>query len=315
MKPKFIVIATVLLFATQACLLSSPSLPDQASLATSVAATVQALTANTAAPGPETAIPPTNIPPAATPIPATPIPATPVPATAPTGNPVSFQNISLIIPSGLANNAAGQIVPEMNAANSAPWSIAPEHTLLTLTGYPITRTGFEPEIHVYPADQYAGANPAGANSLSRLRTILSNPGLPLTNDNVPGVPYFNAAQLYAAQASLLQFQNGQGLRMISESAQYFAPITSDLSYYHFEGLTLDGKYFIVAIFPIIVPLQATLENPSADGIPFPTDPGDATSSKNYFLAITDRLNSASPESFQPPLTQLDALIQSIQIKP
>ena len=34
-----------------------------------------------------------------------------------------------------------------------------------------------------------------------------------------------------------------------------------------------------------------------------------------FTAVADRLNAEAPESFQPPLSQLDALIQSIQISP
>ena len=71
----------------------------------------------------------------------------------------------------------------------------------------------------------------------------------------------------------------------------------------------------MALFPISVPLQATQDNPSANGIPFPTDMADEAAAKTYYQAIIDRLNSASPDSFQPSLTQLDALIQSINIAP
>ncbi len=310
MKLRILILITGILFVTLACGLSSPAAPDQNGIATMVAATIQALTANTAAPVLEPAKTPdpiaeTAVPPAAT--------VAPVPVQS--GIPVSFQNVSFVIPIGLANTANYEIVPEMNETNSDPWSIAPEHGMITLTGYPITREGFGPLIHIYPADQYFSVSPGGANSLSKLRTILSNPGAPMTQDNLPGIPFFNAARLYAAQIGLLKFQNGEGVRMISESAQYPAPIVHDMSYYHFEGLTYDGKYFIVALFPIIVPLQATEAKPSADGITFPADMGDATGSKNYYQAITDLLNSANPDAFQPSLTQIDALIQSIQIAP
>ena len=305
MKPGILALVTSLLLATLACGLISPSAPDQTGIATSVAATLQALAAaNTPAPSVEFLASPTSLP-------AT---APSIPPTAQSGSPVSFQNVSFVIPAGLADNANSETVPEMNETNSDPWSIAPEHTLIKLTGYPITREGFGPLIHIYPADQYFSVNPGAENSLSRLRAILASPTAPLTNDKLSRIPFFNAAQLYAAQASRLTFKSGEGLRMISESAQYPAPITSDLSYYHFEGLTFDGKYFIVAIFPVIVPLQATQENPGADGITFPADMGDNTGFETYYLAITERLNSASPESFQPSLTNLDALIQSIQMK-
>ena len=310
MKPRILIFIIGILFMTLACSLLTPAAPDQTGVATIVAATIQALSANTAAPaaGPvntpapivETAVPPAD---------------TAVPAPVQSGIPFSFQNVSMVIPFGLSESAKGEIVPEANETNSDPWSLAPEHVMITLNGYPLTREGFGPLIHVYPAEQYFNANPGGANSLTQLRNILSNPGTPLTQAKLPGIPFFNAAKLYSAQVSLLKFQSGEGVRMISESAQYPAPIVRELNYYHFEGLTSDGKYFIVGLFPVTAPLQATNDNPSADGIAFPADMGDEAGSQKYYQAVTDLLNSASPDSFQPSLNQIDALIQSIQITP
>ena len=104
--------------------------------------------------------------------------------------------------------------------------------------------------------------------------------------------------------------------MISNYAQFPAPVTVDSSYYHYEGITSDGNYLIAAVFPVTLPLQSTLDNPSADGILFP-DYGTATSSEfeAYYQAMTDKLAASANESFQPNLDLLDALIQSIRINP
>jgi hypothetical protein len=301
MKIRIFAFVMSILFVTLACGLSNTISLDQNSVATVVAATLQSMANEVNAVVTE----PSILPPA----------ATDAPAIETNGIAFSFQNVSIVIPPGLANAASGEMLPEMNETNSGPWDIAPEHILITLTGYPLVREGYGPLIHIYPADQYFLVNQGGENSLTRLRAVLASPAAPLNNDILPTVPFYNAAQLYAAQAGLLKFQNGEGVRMISESAQYPAPIIRDLSYYHFEGLTYDGKFYIVALFPVIVPLEATEDNPSADGIPYPVDREDESAFTNYYQAITDRLNTGSPESFQPSLTDLDTLIQSIQIMP
>ena len=82
---------------------------------------------------------------------------------------------------------------------------------------------------------------------------------------------------------------------------------------HYEGLTADGKYMVAVLLPVSLPLQSTADNPSADGIIFPSNPTDSAAMISYYQSITDKLNAANPDSFQPSLTQLDALIQSITV--
>jgi len=116
-----------------------------------------------------------------------------------------------------------------------------------------------------------------------------------------------------AQAKLLDFNGGKGVRMISHYGQFPGHVTMDGSYYHYEGLTSDGKYMIAVMLPIILPLQSTANNPDADGVPYPSNISDTAGLAAYYQGITDKLNSFNPDSFQPSLTQFDALIQSITI--
>ncbi|HNM38113.1 MAG TPA: hypothetical protein PKI33_13675, partial [Anaerolineales bacterium] len=73
-------------------------------------------------------------------------------------------------------------------------------------------------------------------------------------------------------------------------------------------------YMVAIMVPVTLPIQATAENPSADGVVYPSDISDTIALDAYFQGVTDLLNAATPDSFQPNLNVLDALIQSIQIK-
>jgi len=278
--------AFVILFAILACN-ASKAAPQtiQPSVGTVVAATMQALTAN-------------------------------APATKPDGIQVSFRNVSFMIPKGLADGSTSELVPAADEANSSPWSVAPEYVSFKLTGYAVQGSYFGAIVHVYPAEEYAKVNSWAESSTTRLKAVLANPTGPLTNDNLPTVPFNGAAaQQYAAQAKIITFKDGTGVRMVSQYAQFPGPITKDNSFYHYEGLTKDGKYLLAILFPVSLPLQATSDNPSADGIPFPSNPTDPKASADYYQAITDKLNAANPETFQPSLTLLDVLVQSITINP
>jgi hypothetical protein len=104
--------------------------------------------------------------------------------------------------------------------------------------------------------------------------------------------------------------------MINHYSQSYSPITQNSQIYHYQGLTSDGKYYMIAVFPIQSPLQSTSANPSADGITFPDmGAGDENAFKTYYQAMTDKLNAADPGSFQPSIGQLDALVQSILVSP
>ena len=289
-----------ILLVTLACGIAAPiPAPTQPGVETVVAQTMQALTAAA---------------PVATQKP-------PVEATAssqPSGIPVSFQNVSFVIPNGLANGANPETVAAVGENDGGPWSVAPAHLKFTLTGYPLQGKFFEPYMLVYPAQDFEAVSDGAGQSLGMLRAILASPSAPLSKDKLPSVPGFNAAMVFASNTSVLPFQNGSGVRMLTEYAQYFASVNNQDLFYQFQGLTSDGKYYIIAILPVNAPFLAADEDPAApvpsDGIAFPdyNTAGEAEFTA-YYQAMTDKLNATSPEAFTPTLSQLDALIASISI--
>ncbi|MCC6299988.1 MAG: hypothetical protein IT314_11870 [Anaerolineales bacterium] len=234
-----------------------------------------------------------------------------------TGATVSFNNVSFIIPNGLASGATPTLEPAVGG-DASPWEMAPEHIVFTLTGYsgPSRSEADTATIHVYPAQPFAEVSPGASISIPQLQALLASPSAPITAESAPGVPFYNAGQIIAAKGSILNFQNGAGVRVVSHFTQFPGPITQTGQVYHFQGLTSDGKYYVIALFPILSPLQSTSENPSADGVNFPdyasAAPGEMDA---YYQALTEKLNAADPASFSPSLDQLDALIESITIAP
>ena len=276
---------------TSACTLSAgivatPTPVDQ--VGTIVAATMQALTA----------VPPQS---ASTPI-----------SNQTGGTPVSYENISFVIPSGIASGANPEKMTSVDTNSGAPWEIAPTHLRFTFTGYQLQGKFFEPQIFVYPAQEYAQVNSTASEQIERLKKALS--GSPLLKETLPNVPFFNAGHIITADIQLINFQSGGGVRELTQYDQYPAPINNHEMFYHFEGLTSDGKYYVIAILPITAPVLAEDEKPEssvpAGGVPIPTSVGP---NDVYYFSVSEKLNSLAPDSFTPSMTMLDALIQSILV--
>jgi len=269
--------------------------PDTQNVATIVAGTIAAITV---------------APPAATPLPPTVL----LPAQA-SGIPISFQNVSLVIPTGLANGAAGEQVAEVNANNGAPWEVAPAHVKLTFKGYPLQGTMWEASLHFYPAQQFSAMDDGAAQISTSLKSVIGNPSsLP---GHLPFLPLINAQQDFYAQAKVLQFKNGTGIRYITQFDQAPLPVNNQEMFYTFQGLTSDGNTYLSLTLPISSPVLPANNNPNS---PVPTggiafDQNDLSKFPQYLSAVTGVLNSASPGSFSPSLSTMDELVNSIGVTP
>jgi hypothetical protein len=294
-KLMLVFLASVLTLA--ACIPEQPATPVGPSVEEIVAATIQALTA-------------------AAPLPATISATAPSPSLPAGGNPVSYGNVSFILPADVASNALAGTIPAVTGDDPG-WGLAPEHIKFELDGYAQYETFHEPHILVYPAQEYAALNDGASRSIAKLQALLNGSAAP-TAENLPALASFNAGQLFAAQVKIIQFANGSGVRFLTEYGQYFATANNNDLFYQFQGLTSDGKYYILAILPTSHPLLAFDEKPEttvpAGGIPFPGWDNE-NALDVYYTDVVNLLNSAAPESFSPSLSSLDALVQSINIAP
>lgn len=234
-----------------------------------------------------------------------------------TGSMVTLNNVTITIPHGLAKDALTEMISEVTDPNAAPWEMKPAHLEFTLTSYQLQDKFQKPKLYIYPAQEFA-ADSGAAESIRRLQSILLN-AAPLAAENLPFVPFFNAGQVFAAQMQIVQFQNGSGVRFLTEYAQSFATINNHELFYHFQGLSDDGKYYIIAILPVTAPILAADEKPDSlvptEGVPFPGYDDPNADFVGYYNAVTEKLNALTEDDFQPSLSVLDALIRSMSVTP
>lgn len=112
------------------------------------------------------------------------------------------------------------------------------------------------------------------------------------------------------QVEYLTFEGGSGVRFVSQYGQAAWPINNSDLFYAYQGLTDDGMYLISAILPVSHPSLP------ADGDTFIGDEYDAfiNAYEAYLLNVESQLAIESPLSFSPQLTDLDAMMESMQIE-
>ena len=256
-----------------------------------------------------------------------PTPAHPTAVAAPAVNPTasafsgaaaSFDRLSLVVPSGIAAGGSGMIVPQATGETVAPWEVAPEHLQFQLDGYVLEGKFHQAQIYVYPAQAYAALQERGsaAQSIEQLRAILAQSGM-VNVKELPCVPFFNVPQALAAQVQVIPFQNGRGVRMVTEYAMGHAIINNHELVYHFEGLTGDEQYYVIAILPVTAPGLPADGQPGSPvppgGVPVPDFNDMNATWMGYYGEARQMLQGLEPGAYQPGLDQLDALIGSLAI--
>lgn len=231
----------------------------------------------------------------------------------------TFHPVRIVVPPHLASGVRGLLIARAEGENVVPWEVDPGHVELHLDGYLLQDKFHEPAIYVFPAQAYGELYPAAFESIHRLDNILYVPGGPTLNDQLPFAPFFNAAQIFASNVEVMSFQGGQGVRFVTEYAQYAASANNHDLLYEFQGLTRDGTYYIVAILPINAPMLAETGDAASvlplGGIAYPYFAGPEADMETYYSAVVDLLNTTAPEEFTPTVHQLDALIESMRITP
>lgn len=285
MTHKFI-LAFILITLLSACT-SAPVTSEADELATIVAGTLQAIATEQPAPT-----------------------ATPVSSIS-----ISLDGLSISLPIELASGLEVQPEPAALPAEDMPWwGTYPAYTEYPLQGYIHSETFHNPKIYVYPLDEYAAMNESVAVKIQSLKDILGNPSQPLP-ERLPFLPTWNAGEAFHSNVEFVSFQNGSGIRYITQYGQAPLPVNNYEVFYTFQGITSDGKYYVAAVLPINAPFLAGYPSPEyptpPDGIPFDWDNWENTEA--HTIAVTEKLNATDSAVFTPSLTTLDAFVQSILI--
>lgn len=243
----------------------------------------------------------------------------PLPTLTSEGNARNLGGVYMVIPPCLAADANGVIIPESNPGDDGPVFMAnPEYRKITLTGYPLAGTFWEPLVQVYPVQRFVELAPNLSDTVAEMQSILADQPTSFAH-SIPLLPIANAAQVFRAQISYINFQNGKGIGFLTEYAQYYAPVNNHDLFYTFQGLTSDNKYWVSVILPVNAAyLQPTYNDFTvpADGIPVPQDinsPSFSTDMEAYYVAMVQKLNSTSPDAFLPTLNCMASFIQTLNV--
>ncbi|MBN1146062.1 MAG: zinc ribbon domain-containing protein [Anaerolineales bacterium] len=222
---------------------------------------------------------------------------------------VDYANVHFQYHPELASEIVPETVPAYSDPNGPPWELAPEHLVFNFLGYPLPPEALqEPRVYVYPANEYTAANPPAGQVIADLRAFLDRQPAELAADeSIPALPILNAAQVMQSNIAYLEFQNGRGVRFLTQYAQDVYPINNRSLFYTFQGLTHDGRYVIAAILPVNHPILN-----GADSIV--VDDAFVNDFANYVQTTERDLSAQPPESFSPNLTWLDETMQTFRLE-
>ncbi len=236
----------------------------------------------------------------------------------PTSESLSFfaDEIQLVLPASLAVGVEALFVPAVAPGGSSPpWEVMPAHLQYALEGYPLQDTLHSPVVFVYPLAAIGRYNPGAANQENQLRGLLDGAA---ASSPLPFLPVFNAAQVFHSNLVFLNFQNGSGIRYLTQFGQDAGQLNNHSLFYTYQGLTADGAYYVAVILPIhsaILPARSADTAIPPGGEPFPdySSTNFPAAYERYLEAIKIRLENQPAASFNPSLETLDALVMSLRV--
>lgn len=222
---------------------------------------------------------------------------------------------------GLADTYEWRVV-EGNPIPSGPGGQGlPQHIVLGFDGQdPLAMPYPERKImYIFPVDAYidlyaAAGSAIVADQVARLEELLAQADGRQANPEgtLPLLPSPTSIMDRWVQFTDLDFQNGQGVRYISDSPfrQSIGVWTNETMGYYYQGLTDDGQFYISLHWPISSDLLPDNEAAAPADI-LNQASANQESYDQYSAELKTVLNELEPTDWTPDLTELDALVQSL----
>jgi len=225
-----------------------------------------------------------------------------------TANPLMVEmGTSFVFPPGLGDGTEDAVIAQTEGMGYTD----PQHIEITLVNYPLEGTTYKPRISVFPAKELAQMDPSCSKvNIDGLENILKTGQFSLADplpcnsveDSLPFAPHQGASQVFHVQEKILSFQNGSGIRYITDYSQaHYPEINNTEVFYTFQGLSSDGMWYVSVVLPINLA--------ALDGAQAPITDSEYAA---YLSAKKDLLNRTD-NTFNPSLESLDTLVQSLNI--
>jgi len=221
---------------------------------------------------------------------------------------VEFEGISFSYDPSLAFWVTTETIPSDTSAEL--WAY-PTHREFWFEDFIFQDSYQPPIIKIFPVSEYEAVNPTARAIIADQRSFIAEKSFDPQTD-IPFLPVWNAAQVVHAYVSYLEFQNGSGVRFLTQFAQDTVVINNEELLYTFQGLTDDGQYYVAATFPI------SHSSLPPDGSIYPNtwDYWDFTDNyMDYILDVENHLDDEPPYNFYPDILLLDEMIESLIVEP
>jgi hypothetical protein len=221
----------------------------------------------------------------------------------------------------VAQSMQGHLRPAVRYNPAVPPALngEPAHLRFTFDDQPLTfGSGMDlsaPQLLIYPVEPYREMYQiAGIGDLderiNRLQGLLQDRSDSIEGD-LPVLPDIGATQVFTAQVKYLAFAGGSGIRFISHYAQDAGPILNSQIFYTFQGLTDDRNYYVAYFHPLETSI---LPDNYEDSAAAEDEAAFAQNYEAYLQETAQALAEAAPADYSPDLSQLDNLIESLQLR-
>jgi hypothetical protein len=251
---------------------------------------------------------------------------------------VTFENVSFDYDQCVFGNVQAEKVPDHRLAEASgkPDGVAPEHLHFEFS---IGPKGWEPFVEVYPVRRFPemyAVNKRLSKDIEQeirdLKRVIKDPTLRVRGE-VPYLPFVDAGQAVQAHVKTSSFNGGEGVYFVTYFDTEVTLINNDHLRYVFEGITTDGKYYVLGDIPISLAFlndaSKDVEGTSLEGFTYNdlmellrADAKDAKQPKysalkkryhSYISGVNSRIENTKPEDFEPALRKLEDLIASLKI--
>ena len=243
----------------------------------------------------------------------------------PTQSPkIDFKGVSFTYNPQIFEIKTESIIHESPLQNESdkPGREFPNHIAFSLQ---VKNKLIEPEatIKILPIADYrrmyavsGGYTKAFDENLEDLRRVLTDKNFRVKKE-IPFLQFYDAHQTLEAKVKHLSFPSGEGILFLSQINQEMLLVNNEMLAYYFQGITVDGKNYVLAEFPVST---SFLPN-SSNAMKFETYELCETCSENdvkeyerYISNITGKLENLPPEEFQPSLREIEKIITTLKIK-
>ena len=201
---------------------------------------------------------------------------------------------------------AADITADVNLAvmnEDVRWSV-PDHRKFVVNDWVLADAFLPARFTIYLVADFRDINPGVGDRLDALQIMLASK--PEDGEGAVVGDIFNAGQMFMSNVEYLQFQNGEGVRFLTQYGQALSPIGLPMMFYTFPGFTDDGQYYISAMLPATHPSlphpeQVTMDQAFVDNW------------ETYVADLEVQLNGEPDNMFMPPLALLDAMFESMTV--